>query len=66
MDNEILVGDEQEASVILPKVNLIASGYEWECQYCHHLNHEIEVKEEVSCECCKGEFIIADYYHAVG
>lgn len=34
----------------MKSVELIASGYEWECPYCGKLNHEIEVTETVTCD----------------
>lgn len=37
-------------------VDVIASGYEWTCPQCEHLNLEIEVKEEVECTECKTKF----------
>jgi len=33
-------------------VDLIASGYEWECPECEELNHEIEWKARVTCCSC--------------
>ena len=33
-------------------VDLIASGYEWECPNCENLNKEIEVTEQVTCSYC--------------
>jgi DNA-directed RNA polymerase subunit RPC12/RpoP len=49
---------------IATKVDLIASGYEWECPKCDQLNKEIEVTENVTCEECKSVFEVADYHHA--
>lgn len=34
-------------------VDIIASGYEWICPVCEHLNNEIEVTEKVTCKCGK-------------
>ena len=36
----------------MKKVNLIASGYGWECPECGELNCEMEVKEKVTCVRC--------------
>jgi len=47
-------------------VELIASGYEWTCPFCEHLNHEIKVKESVVCEYCKEVYNVEDYYHSIG
>ncbi len=35
-------------------VDVIASGYEWECpsEYCGRLNNEIEITETVKCRNC--------------
>jgi hypothetical protein len=40
----------------MEKVDLIASGYEWECLECKALNHEIEALEEVICANCGAKF----------
>lgn len=32
--------------------DLIASGYEWICPNCGHLNQDIEAKEESGCKAC--------------
>jgi phage FluMu protein Com len=50
----------------MDSVELIASGYEWECPKCKVLNTEIEVTEKVKCSSCKVEFEVEDYYHAIG
>lgn len=36
----------------MESVDLIASGYEWICPNCNHLNHEIEVTDVVKCGEC--------------
>lgn len=46
------------------EVIMIASGYEWTCKSCEHLNHEIEVKSEVTCEVCGKTFEVAYAEHA--
>jgi DNA-directed RNA polymerase subunit RPC12/RpoP len=33
-------------------VDIIASGYEWNCPKCDHLNNEIEWTEKVKCKKC--------------
>jgi uncharacterized protein (DUF983 family) len=40
----------------MPKVDMIASGYEWECPECETENHEIEVTEKVHCMGCGADF----------
>ena len=48
----------------MESVELIASGYEWECPECEWLNLEIEITEFVTCEHCKEKFKVTEYYHA--
>jgi protein-arginine kinase activator protein McsA len=38
------------------KVDIIASGYEWQCPNCFRFNKEIEYKELVKCKTCKKTF----------
>lgn len=48
-------------------VELVASGYEWECPDCKYiLNKEIEVTETVECRKCHRVFEVGDYHHAIG
>lgn len=62
--NTIPQNDEQENDE--PEyVDLIASGYEWECPNCETLNHEIEVTEQVICSECLLTFPVNDYEHAM-
>lgn len=46
-------------------IELIASGYEWICPKCEHLNKEIEVLENLVCAQCKETFVMSDYHHAL-
>ena len=45
-------------------VNLIASGYDWECPSCGAWNKTIEVVEEVECIECRKTFEVEDHFHA--
>jgi len=45
-------------------VELIASGYDWWCPRCEHLNHEIELAETVRCRKCRRIFVVGDAEHA--
>ena len=45
-------------------VALLASGYEWSCPRCEHLNHEIEVVETARCRKCRRAFVVAGAEHA--
>jgi hypothetical protein len=58
LDAELGKSDEE--------VELIASGYEWDCPHCEHFNREIEVTLTVTCGKCRHEFRVQDYHHAVG
>lgn len=42
-------------------VDMIASGYEWECPNCGHLNKEIEICNQVDCEKCDRTFLTGGY-----
>lgn len=56
------VGEELET------VDLIASGYEWECPSCGHHNKEIEATEFVTCkrQSCQQKFEANPPEHAIG
>ena len=47
-------------------VDLIASGYEWICPDpdCDALNHEIEIKDVVTCKECDKEYSVNSVEHA--
>lgn len=47
-------------------VELIASGYEWTCPRCDHLNTEIASSETVTCVKCGSSFNVDYTYHAEG
>ena len=47
-------------------VELIASGYEWTCPHCDHLNNEIEIPEKVIYSKCKREYEVENADHAWG
>ena len=49
---------------MLESVELIASGYEWECPECEWLNLEIEITEIVTCMKCNKKFRVDNHYHA--
>lgn len=44
------------------EVELIASGYEWECPECYTLNHEIEITESVTCTQCRTKYDVSNYF----
>jgi uncharacterized CHY-type Zn-finger protein len=50
----------------MESVDLIASGYEWCCPECEHLNKVIEYKEIVECTVCKKSFSSNYPEHAIG
>jgi len=50
----------------MESVELIASGYEWECPECEWLNLEIEITEIVTCTKCNKRFKVDNFYHAYG
>ena len=52
--------DEEET------VELIASGYEWACPHCDHLNNEIEIPEKAVCSKCKQAYEVENADHAWG
>ena len=47
-------------------VELIASGYEWVCPHCGHLNYEIEIIERVQCKKCEARFNTNPAEHTYG
>jgi len=49
---------------IAKTVDMIASGYEWDCPYCDELNTEIEIYNEVECTKCNSRYKIGDVAHA--
>ena len=53
-------------NITRPTVELIASGYEWNCPTCNHLNHEIEYTEKVICKDCRDIFLTEPPEHAYG
>jgi len=44
-------------------VELIASGYEWNCPDCDHENTPIAIAEYVICENCKAKKEVTDFHH---
>ncbi len=50
----------------MESVEIIASGYEWECPCCEKLNKEIETTETVICDGCNKEYEVSDRHHAEG
>lgn len=46
------------------KVDLIASGYEWECPQCKTPNKESELVDEVKCYYCQKSFGVGGFSHA--
>ena len=44
-------------------IQLIASGYEWICPECEHLNHEIEIVEVVKCQNCGEKYLVDEALH---
>lgn len=47
-------------------VDIIASGYEWDCPNCEHLNLVIEVTDVVECDECHNLYATNPTEHAVG
>jgi len=59
---------EKDFEAIKDSVELIASGYEWQCpkQQCFYtLNREIEVTEFVKCRRCNTVYRVEDHCHAI-
>lgn len=52
--------------MVLKKVELIASGYEFVCPECGAISKTKSVKLTVECEKCGCQFKISDYNHALG
>lgn len=50
----------------MDSVELIASGYEWECPSCEKLNKVIETLNIVTCRKCKKEYEVSAYFDAIG
>ena len=50
----------------MESVELIASGYEWNCPKCENFNRETGVPEKVTCKECKTVCAVDDYHHAIG
>lgn len=47
-------------------VDIIASGYEWQCPNCEKFIHEIEIKEFVTCHNCLYTYETNPVEHAHG
>ncbi len=47
-------------------VDVIASGYEWECTVCSELNHEIDYQEVYNCSRCGESFFTNPPEHCIG
>jgi len=47
-------------------IEVIASGYEWECPHCETLNKDIEILEVMKCSHCHRNFTVDEFYHAYG
>ena len=50
----------------LKSVDVIASGYEWECPVCEKLISEVDYTEEVTCHWCKRKYITNLPEHCYG
>lgn len=48
----------------MERVDIVASGYEWDCPKCEHLNQTIEVTDIVECEECKSLYATNPPEHA--
>lgn len=60
---------EPEDEIQTEEVDLIASGYEWNCpnETCAYIeNKEIEITKTVTCKKCKTVYKVNDYHHAHG
>ena len=60
VDMDELRKQEQEH---MPDVELIASGYDWQCPACNHWNNEPEIIEKVNCTQCNGVYTVSGYSH---
>ncbi len=49
-----------------PPIDVIASGYEWECSVCSELNKEIEYLELYTCSRCGESFHTNPPEHCIG
>ncbi len=47
-------------------VDLIASGYDWDCPHCGFMNTEIETLPVVKCKDCREKFTVLEIEHAHG
>ena len=47
-------------------IDLVASGYEWECPFCATLNEEIETRSTVVCRKCNRQYDVDEAFHAEG
>ena len=45
-------------------VAMIASGYDWICPHCEHMNHEIEALTALHCETCRTGYLAEAPEHA--
>jgi hypothetical protein len=50
----------------MQKIDMIASGYEWNCPSCCILNKEIECNAYVQCENCGEQCQVDEVHHAYG
>lgn len=50
----------------MQQVDMIASGYEWTCPVCDHLNSEFEILEKVTCVECGETYEVNSVEHAYG
>jgi ribosomal protein L37AE/L43A len=48
----------------MEEVDLIASGYDWDCPNCEHMNHIIETKDVVECDECHHIYKTGEVHHA--
>ena len=60
--------DIEDGYSTLPSVDLIASGYDWNCPKCgsDHTCNEVPRQRQVTCGNCNTVFLVGDYHHAVG
>ena len=63
---EFLKDEDDDDEIYDDLIDIIASGYEWECPHCEMLNHEIELTETVMCSNCYRHFRTNDHHHAYG
>ena len=48
----------------IEEIDLVASGYDWDCPVCNVWNYVIQVEQEVECNECHMVFKVHDHYHA--